>query len=773
MPLFLAAAVFILCGPIFWIGVEAPGNEQPFHLTENSGLFQQVYPAIHYGFGRLARGEFPLWNDRQLCGTPFFADPRHALLQPQNLVFLFLETPRAMALHAFISLSLMGFFCVLFLRSLHLRYIPSVLGGMVYMCCGATAAAMSQLSCANALVWLPLLCCVIREYLRRPRAVLAVFGGTVTALLLLSGMPLLILSAFVLSFGYGLTVLFSGVSDNRARDSVAGFSRWERLRGLALMAILGLLLAGIQWVPALAWIRGLDAPLRFLTHFSVSGETPRSLRSLLAQLLEAHGDHRPALAYLGIAAVLLIPAALFHPISRGERVFLVLAAFGLPLTILAYTGDSPFSTLFLVSVYPSSFSAAVLTGLGADRLFAARRSARNPRLWGPLLLTGGVFILLFALAPGAARGRMLPCAAAILLFSLVRTSWAGVVSGCILVVFQFIDLNASTVNHQPHPFFTRGAGIAMGGKLSHLLRETALDDRVLVSTYPNNVHLHANIGMSDGFRMAGATGVPLTPEQRRWWEALEQSESLEGVATEPVRSGRQGGAQDSSKTLRGALLNVMAVRALAVTSDGVFSPEATREMQLRRRGGDANIQVYVNENVLPRLSWAHGWKIALEPQAALEALSAPDFDLRQECIIVPQDTALGRLIQVIPGQPSTPGGGPADRQPPSVLRFLRDEPEHIVVEVNNPTPGILLLGDTYDPGWRARVSGQSTPILRVNALFRGVALPPGDHVVTFDYQPRSFYAGALITFLTVLFLLVWGVQGLFRSRRAVRKLLLT
>ena len=92
---------------------------------------------------------------------------------------------------------------------------------------------------------------------------------------------------------------------------------------------------------------------------------------------------------------------------------------------------------------------------------------------------------------------------------------------------------------------------------------------------------------------------------------------------------------------------------------------------------------------------------------------------------------------------------------------------------NNPTPGILLLGDTYDPGWRARVSGQSTPILRVNALFRGVALPPGDHVVTFDYQPRSFYAGALITFLTVLFLLVWGVQGLFRSRRAVRKLLLT
>ena len=768
VPLFLAAAVFVLCGPVFWVGVEAPGNEQPIHLAENSGLFQHVYPTIHYGFGRLSQGEFPLWNNRQLCGTPFFADPRHALLQPLNLVFLFLDTPRAMALHAFMALSLMGFFCVLFLRSMRLRYIPAVLGGLVYMCCGATASAMSQPACANVLVWLPLLCCLIREHLHRPRAVLKLAGGMVTALLLLSGMPILVASALVLSFGYGLAVWFSIGSDNHAQGPAAGFSRWERLRGLAFMVVLGLLLAAVQWIPALAWMRGLESPLRFSAYFSVAGEAPQSLRGLVAQLLEAHGDHRPALAYLGISALLLIPAALFHGVSGSERIFMVLVAFGLPLLTLTDVSDSAFSRFLLVSAYPASFAASVLAALGADRLFAPRRTPHTPRLWGPLLLVGALFIILFVLAPGSTRGRMLPCAAAIVVFALLRTSWAGVVSGCILVVFHFIDMNASTVNHQAHPFFTRGAGVMMEGRLAQLLRETALDDRVLVSTYPNNVHLPANIGMSDGFLVAGAAGIPLTPEQRCWWDVLEQTESFEGVSTQPARAGLPGLQENASYPSRGALLNVMAVRALATTSDSGFPVDAVREMQLRRRGGDANVHIYANEKALPRLRWAHGWKIALETRAAIEALCAPEFDSGRECIIVPMDTALGRLVQVMPGQSPGPGGGPADARAPSVLRFMEDEPEHITVEVSNPTSGILILGDTYDPGWHARVNGQPTPILRVDALFRGVALPPGDHVVRFDYQPRSVYLGALVTASTLLALLVWGGWRLVAPRRNVR-----
>lgn len=760
-PLFLVAALFILSGPIFWIGVEAPGNEQPFHLAENSDLFQQIYPSMHYGFGRLGQGDFPLWNNRQLCGTPFFADPRHAVLQPLNAVFLFFETSRAMALHSFIALSLMGFFFVLFMRSMGLRYIPAVLGGMVYMCCGATAAAMSRPSCVNVLVWLPLLCCLIREYLHRPTYPVLLAGGITTAFLLLSTIPVMIAAALVLSFGYGLTVWVADRPNGNELGRDKGYSRWVRLRGLVVMAFLGLLLACIQWVPTLAWLHGLDAPMKFIATITVSGEAPHTFRSLLAQLLEARGDHQPALAYLGISSLLLVPAALFHPVPRGERIFMFLAVFGLPLVALTGTRAPSSTGSLLVLMYVASFAASVLAALGVDRLFAARLDPRTPRLWGPLLLIGLVFILVFIVAPGSTRGRMIPFAVAILFFALFRTAWAGVISGLILVIFHFIDLNASTMNHQPHPFFTRGIGTVMEDRLTSLLHETALDGRVLVSTYPNNYHVHPNIGMSAGFRMAGAAGIPLTTEQQYWWDTLEQTRPLEGVSSVPAYTRVEELNMPSREASRNALLNVMAVRALATTSNSGFSVDETPGLQLRRRGGDADIHVYVNENAHPRVRWAHSWKIALETRAAVEALCAPGFNSRDECIIVPMDTALGHLVQVMPERPTVPEGTAVTRQAPSVLRLVEDEPEHVAVEVNNPEPGILILSDTYDPGWRAYVNGRPTPILRVNALFRGVALPPGDHIVDFQYRPRSFYIGAIITVSTVLFLLLWTAVRLF------------
>ncbi len=766
-PLFLVAVLFILSGPIFWISVEAPGNDQPFHLAENSVLFQQIYPEMHYGFSRLGRGEFPLWNSHQLCGTPFFANPRHALLQPLNLVFLFFETSRAMALHAFIALSLMGFFFALFLRALKLRHIPAVLGGLIYMCCGATASVMSRPASVNVLVWLPLLCFLILEYLRWPHQLLKIAGGIVTAFLLLSGAPLLTAAALLFAFGYALTALLSVRITGETTEGSKRYGRWKRFRGLVSMAVWGLLLSCVQWAPTLAWLHGLDAPLEFLTHFTVGGEAPASMRELLAQLLEAHSNHLPALAYVGISTLLLLPMAMFHTLSKGERLFLYAAASGLLFVAMAGSWGLSSTNTMLVLVYPASFALSVLAALGADRLFATRRDSRTPRLWGPLVLISLVFLVLFLLVPGTARGRMLPLAAAVLLFFILRTSWSAVLSGMILLVFLFIDLNTSTISHQPHPFFTKGAGAVVDKRLAGLLQESALDDRVLVSVYPNNHHIHANIGMSDGFRMAGATGIPLTPEQKCWWDALEHTDAPEGDFVESEQAPYLTDPSPEHSPV--CLLNVMSVRAVAASTNGDLPAQAAQGGRLRRRGGHADISVYANESVLPRVSWAQSWQIALETQAAIKALCAPDFNSRQECIIVPMDTALSRLVQVMPEKPPLPGDVPLNNETPPSPQIVMDKPEHITIKVSNRTPGILVLSDTYDPGWRAYVNNLQAPILRVNGLFRGIALPGGDHVVEFYYRPSSFYLGIAISLLTIAFLLARGLWALVKSLMPMRK----
>ncbi len=62
-------------------------------------------------------------------------------------------------------------------------------------------------------------------------------------------------------------------------------------------------------------------------------------------------------------------------------------------------------------------------------------------------------------------------------------------------------------------------------------------------------------------------------------------------------------------------------------------------------------------------------------------------------------------------------------------------PGEIVVEVVAGGPGVLVLHDTYYPGWTATVDGNPAPILRAEVLFRGVEVPAGHHTVVFRFEP--------------------------------------
>ena len=51
---------------------------------------------------------------------------------------------------------------------------------------------------------------------------------------------------------------------------------------------------------------------------------------------------------------------------------------------------------------------------------------------------------------------------------------------------------------------------------------------------------------------------------------------------------------------------------------------------------------------------------------------------------------------------------------------------------------MLVLHETYYPGWVAEIDGKPARILRADVLFRGVEVPPGRRKVVFRYAPLSF-----------------------------------
>ena len=53
----------------------------------------------------------------------------------------------------------------------------------------------------------------------------------------------------------------------------------------------------------------------------------------------------------------------------------------------------------------------------------------------------------------------------------------------------------------------------------------------------------------------------------------------------------------------------------------------------------------------------------------------------------------------------------------------------------NMSQGYVVLVDTWDAGWKARVDGKPAPILRANLTFRAVHVEAGRHVIEMSYRP--------------------------------------
>src|SRR5262245_456883 len=142
------------------------------------------------------------------------------------------------------------------------------------------------------------------------------------------------------------------------------------------------------------------------------------------------------------------------------------------------------------------------------------------------------------------------------------------------------------------------------------------------------------------------------------------------------------------------------------------------DLDLIDRTKDAYL--YENPRALPRVMVLNDWQVA--DFDALVAHGWPDIDPRRTVLLE-----------------RAPAGLQPTSDVSSAARIVRYANTEIVVEVDAPAGGILLLNDVWHPWWRARLDGAATDILRANVIFRAVAVPPGQHTVRFTFHP---FAGA-------------------------------
>ncbi|MHB1166927.1 MAG: YfhO family protein [Carboxydocellales bacterium] len=96
----------------------------------------------------------------------------------------------------------------------------------------------------------------------------------------------------------------------------------------------------------------------------------------------------------------------------------------------------------------------------------------------------------------------------------------------------------------------------------------------------------------------------------------------------------------------------------------------------------------------------------------------------------------------------------ANPDPNPTVKIVKLADTKVDIVTTSKTPGFLVLSDVNYPGWKAKVDGQEVPVFQTNYVLRGVMVPAGEHIVKFEFQPRSFYIGATISGVTGLVLIV-------------------
>ena len=172
--------------------------------------------------------------------------------------------------------------------------------------------------------------------------------------------------------------------------------------------------------------------------------------------------------------------------------------------------------------------------------------------------------------------------------------------------------------------------------------------------------------------------------------------------------------------------------------------------RLQHIGSAAPAEVYRLRNPLPRARIVTRARIVPDLAALRRLIATRQLDLHQEAALLDPDAA--PLLAQLPSPATATTAG-------QTASIVCDRNTRVEIEAAAPQGGLLLLADTFCPGWSARVDGRPARILRANVAQRAVMLAPGAHRVIFDYHPRGTAQGRVLTCAGLILLAMAGITA--------------
>jgi hypothetical protein len=725
-----AAALFLIllvCGFYWKLTLSSK-----FTWLTGGDTTSQVLPWLQLQAREWHSGRIPLWDPYSWHGQPLIGQAQPGVAYPLNWMLFamplrdgFIKT--GWLNWYFIAIHLMAaWFAYLLARDLRLSRASAVFAGTAFTLLGWMGdTEWPQM--LNGAVWAPL---VLMFAFRICRGVRiwhsALYGGIALGMSWLSGHHQ---APIFMSLAAGAILAWNAISRRN----------WKIVAASAVLFTVALCTGAVQILPAyeygkhsVRWV-GLPDPIGW--DEKVPWHLHRDWRTSPADLLGIvfPGMHTHASPYLGAAALTL--ALLGFWLCRRRRETRWLAALGTGALLFSMVDASPLhgilhSLVPLVekarnasaAVYLTGLAAALLAAMALDRL--RRDPASTTRAARLLCWFAAAIIALragWAIVhdfKGLGSDRVLVTALCALALALVLSVTrrkalsltAAAVCACLIVAVE-----ASNENSYFMPAFTENDRVAPltalseHGDIAAFLRAQPGFPR----TVTNDEEIRYNFGAWHGVPTSAGYLASLTRNVTQLGLESPEGQRLRGIA--------------------------FAVRSQPAGNHTELAFE-----------GKSGLNVYRDPSALPRAFAVHEILAWLPGHNAM--MMNDHFKAR-----------FGQAAFVdspAPALESCP-----DR--PDKIRIVSHLPSEVRIQAEMGCRGLVILTDTFFPGWKAFIGGAETPILQAQGGLRAVAVPQGKHDVVMAYRPLSVVFGAFLSLAALLCAGVFALRGPIRGRSSL------
>jgi hypothetical protein len=711
------------------------------------------FPPVEFMARAFHTGESPFWMPNVFAGWPNIADPQSMLLSPLHVLLALANAAPGMWANdavTFAYLFIGGLGIILYFRDRGWHAAGALIAALAFAFGGAASARLQHTGQVISLCYLPLALWLLARALDRSSAGYGVLAGIAGALIVLGRDQVALLEVYVLAGfvawhwldGDGRAVrlrasfkpLIAGgvtgalivavpilltellaLNSNRPEftyvEAGRGSLHWTHLLSLAFPDLFGAMNPKVDFWGAGGWAWNE----RFgLADLFLAQNMGLLYSGALAAVTLAIGIGRGALwsreiRFFAIAALLtaFFMSGWYTPVFRvmyelmpGVKLFRRPAdatfVFGALIGIMAgyvvhrWLTDTSRATLLqrTVEIGVGAFVFGSTVWLANTTVGVA--PALKPIVAGVICVALAVLVLIVArrLASGA------PATATLL-----------------LVVFTTADLAWNNAPHESAGLPPARYDVLRAGMQNETV---ALIKQRLAKQEPNHRDRIESVGIEYHWpNMCLIHGCEQVfghnPLRLKWfYDATRVGDTVAAVGQRPF--------SPLYPSWRSTFADLFGVRLIAtgVPIERIDTSLKPGDLNFIARTKDA--YVYENPRALPRVMLVGGWKVADFNELTASGWPA-DVD--------PQKTVL------LEKAPSLPAGSAIA----GTARLVRYANTEVVVEVDAPSGGILVLNDVWHPWWQVTIDGADAEIMRANVIFRAVAVPVGKHTVRFTFEP--------------------------------------